>query len=86
MENVGIFYGHSEYFMPILVFLWPVGMFCGHVVYFPRFGKLHQEKSGNPGKKSKSEFFFWRNKIDATLETLQSAYLVLPFWSNKRDP
>jgi hypothetical protein len=26
----------------------PFGIFCGHLEYFPRFGKLHKEKSGNP--------------------------------------
>jgi hypothetical protein len=29
--------------------LWPFGIFCGHLVYFPRFGMLYLEKSGNPG-------------------------------------
>jgi hypothetical protein len=29
--------------------LWPFGVFCGNLVYFPRFGILVQEKSGNPG-------------------------------------
>jgi hypothetical protein len=40
------------YFMSI----WPLEIFYGHLVYFvvnwyifPRFGMLHQEKSGNPG-------------------------------------
>jgi hypothetical protein len=35
MEDVGIVYGHF-------------GIFCGHFVYFSRFGLLWQEKSGNP--------------------------------------
>jgi hypothetical protein len=33
--------------------LQPFGIFCGfsgHLVYFSRFGMLHQEKSGNPGR------------------------------------
>jgi hypothetical protein len=37
----GIFYSHLEYIMAI----W---QFIGNLVYFPRFGKLHQERSGNP--------------------------------------
>jgi hypothetical protein len=28
--------------------LHPLGIFCGYLVYFPRVGKLYQEKSGNP--------------------------------------
>jgi hypothetical protein len=43
LEDVGIFYGHLEYI------LWPVGIFYGRLVIFPRFGTLHKEKSGNPG-------------------------------------
>jgi hypothetical protein len=26
----------------------PLGTFCGHLVYFPHFGMLHRETSGNP--------------------------------------
>jgi hypothetical protein len=33
-------------FMTIWSILWPVGIFCAHLVYFPRFGILYQEKSG----------------------------------------
>jgi hypothetical protein len=29
--------------------LWKFCIFCGNLVYFPRFGILCQEKSGNPG-------------------------------------
>jgi hypothetical protein len=43
------------YFMAIGSILRPLGIICGHMVYFmviwysfPRFGMLHQEKSGNP--------------------------------------
>jgi hypothetical protein len=43
MEEIGIFYGTLVYFLIILVF-------CGHLVYFSRFGMLHQEKSGNPAR------------------------------------
>jgi hypothetical protein len=28
--------------------LWPFALFCGTLLYYPHFGKLHQEKSGNP--------------------------------------
>jgi hypothetical protein len=36
-----------EYFMAIWNILLPFGIFYSHLVYFPRFVKLHQEKSGN---------------------------------------
>jgi hypothetical protein len=48
MENLGTFYDHLVYFTAIVSILWPFGIFCGHLVYFPRFGILYQEKSGNP--------------------------------------
>jgi hypothetical protein len=32
----------------MLYILWSFGIFCGHLVYLPRFGMLYQEKSGNP--------------------------------------
>jgi hypothetical protein len=43
----------SVHFMSIWSILLPFGIFCGfyrHFVYFPPFGMLYQEKSGNPGK------------------------------------
>jgi hypothetical protein len=43
------------FFMYIWSILQPFGNFCGHfglfhghLVYFPRFGMLYKEKSGNP--------------------------------------
>jgi hypothetical protein len=60
MEDVGTFYGHLVYFMAIWYVIRTLGIFCGNLVYFPRFGTLYQEKSGNPdssgGKKKKSFF------------------------------
>jgi hypothetical protein len=41
MENVGIFYSGL------------VLLNYGHLVYFPRFGMLYQEKSGNTGRNSR---------------------------------
>jgi hypothetical protein len=48
MENAGIFYGHLKYSTVIWYILWPFGNVV--VVWYlsPRFGKLCQEKSGNP--------------------------------------
>jgi hypothetical protein len=37
------------YFMYAWSILRPFGIFYGHLVYFSRFGILHQEKSGNLG-------------------------------------
>jgi hypothetical protein len=62
MEDVGVYYGHLVYFVAIWDISWLFGTFCGHLVYFvaiwdiswlfgiffPRFGMLYQEKSGNP--------------------------------------
>jgi hypothetical protein len=48
MENLEIFYDRLVYFTAIGNILWPFGIFCGHLVYFPCFGILYQEKSGNP--------------------------------------
>jgi hypothetical protein len=60
----GILYGHLEYFVVIwyihifcghLVHIFCghlVHLFCGHLVYFPHFGMLYQEKSGNPVSKT----------------------------------
>jgi hypothetical protein len=36
VENIGMFYGHSEYFMPTWCILCPFGIFCGHLVHFFR--------------------------------------------------
>jgi hypothetical protein len=36
------------YFMDIWYSLWKFGIVCGNLVYFFRFGILHEEKSGNP--------------------------------------
>jgi hypothetical protein len=43
-------YYHLVYFTAIGNILCPFGIFCGHLVlFFPRFGILYQEKSGNSG-------------------------------------
>jgi hypothetical protein len=53
MENVGIFYGHSEYFSVIGYILWPFGNVVVIWYIFPRFGIFLQGKSGNPAVDSK---------------------------------
>jgi hypothetical protein len=50
MGNVGMFYGHLEYYTAICIhIIWQNGIFCGHLVCSFRFGTSHQEKCGNPG-------------------------------------
>jgi hypothetical protein len=48
MKNANLVNGGSEYFTAIWYHLYPFGIFCGHLVHFPHFGMLYQEKSGNP--------------------------------------
>jgi hypothetical protein len=61
MEDVGLFYGHSVYFLAIwsifwhLVYFLAFGIFYGHLVDFSRFGILCQEKSGNPVDKQQKK-------------------------------
>jgi hypothetical protein len=47
MEDVDIFYGHLVHFTVFCCILWTFGIVRGNLVYFPRFGILYQEKSGN---------------------------------------
>jgi hypothetical protein len=44
----GIFCGYLVYFVDIWYILWIFGIFRVFWYIFPRFGKLHHEKSGNP--------------------------------------
>jgi hypothetical protein len=44
-------YGHLEYFTVIWLIIWLFGYVVVIWYIFPRFGILHQEKSGNPGHK-----------------------------------
>jgi hypothetical protein len=37
MEVVGIFYAYLVYFVAIWYFLWPFGIFCGHLIYLVFF-------------------------------------------------
>jgi hypothetical protein len=48
MENAGIFRGHLEYFTVIWYILLPFDNVVVIWNFFSRFGKLCQEKSGNP--------------------------------------
>jgi hypothetical protein len=41
-------YGHLVHFTVFCYVLWTFGIVHGNLVYFSRFGKFHQEKSGNP--------------------------------------
>jgi hypothetical protein len=48
MENAGTFYVHLVHFMSILNILWPFGIFCGHLVYFPPFWYIVPRKIWQP--------------------------------------
>jgi hypothetical protein len=48
MEDSGRFYGHLVNFQTIWYILLHYVILCGHFVYFPRFGILYHERSGNP--------------------------------------
>jgi hypothetical protein len=48
MEDDGIFYVHLVHFTVFCYILWIFGIVRGILVYFPRFGILNREKSGNP--------------------------------------
>jgi hypothetical protein len=52
MEDVGIFYRHLVHLTVFCYILWIFGIVRGNLVYFPRFGILYQEKSGNPATNS----------------------------------
>jgi hypothetical protein len=51
MEVVDLFYGHLVYYVHTWSFdiFWTFGILYGISVYFPHFGMLYEEKSGNPG-------------------------------------
>jgi hypothetical protein len=61
MDTLWIFYGHFGTFKSICCRLPPFGLFCGNCpyIYFPHFGMLEQEKSGNPGFNCK--IFRWQH-------------------------
>jgi hypothetical protein len=52
-----ILYDHLEYFTAIWYNLWPIGIACGHLVYFYVLVCLDQEKSGNPGLNIEEKLF-----------------------------
>jgi hypothetical protein len=52
LEDVGTLYGHLVHFTSIRYIWWSFGIF------FPLFGMLYQEKSGNPGRDLASEIKF----------------------------
>jgi hypothetical protein len=52
MEDVGIYYGPIWSNTAVWYVLSPFGMFCGHSMFFSRFGMLYQEKSGNSDNQS----------------------------------
>jgi hypothetical protein len=69
MEDVGIFYGHLVFFTVFCYILWAFGIVRGNFVYFPHFGILYQEKSGNPAD---GHFFV----IPSSLKTTDKVLLL----------
>jgi hypothetical protein len=49
------------------------GIFCGHMVHFPRFGILYHEKSGNPDPKSHGML----DKVESVLSDAQGCQIFL---------
>jgi phosphotransferase system glucose/maltose/N-acetylglucosamine-specific IIC component len=49
---VHFFYDHLVYCVANLFILWQFGTFCGHLLNYPHFGILSQEKSGSSAAKS----------------------------------
>jgi hypothetical protein len=64
MVNVGIFYDHLEYCMAIWYNLWPFGIVCGHLLFFPiwivltkkNLVTLHQTRTTLFALQSKNHF------------------------------
>jgi hypothetical protein len=82
MENVGIFYGHLEYFTAIWYILWPFG----NLLYnFPLFGILCEEKSGNPGSIGSNVAAYkdleWTKQIEKrAFESMQKKCILLDIY------
>jgi hypothetical protein len=83
LENFNIFYGHLEYFTDIWDILWPFGTFWVHLVYihmyFPHFGIVCREKSGNPGCVGiygRIRNWLLRNEIGLKMNVLQKGWRV----------
>jgi hypothetical protein len=60
MED-GRLYGHlvyvfHGYLVQCVTIIYIIGIF-GYLVFFPNFGRLYQEKSGNPAKTSSEKDF-----------------------------
>jgi hypothetical protein len=80
MENLGTFYYHSVYFTAIGNISWPFGIFCGHLVFFPRFGILYREKSGNPVPNSRKVDVRLREQLEQPEINCQAlAWLKIEF-------
>jgi hypothetical protein len=57
IEDLCTFYGHWAYLTAIWYILLLFGTLNGNLVYFPSFGMLYQEKSGNPEHQPFLEYF-----------------------------
>jgi hypothetical protein len=70
MKNFGWLHGHLEYFILLpLVHFMATWQFCGHLEYFPGFGILNQETSGNPALTSRAILIRrWKVTLSATFD------------------
>jgi hypothetical protein len=50
VKTVDALFRHLQYLTASWYILWPFNIFYSRLVHFPRFGMLHQEKSGNPDR------------------------------------
>jgi hypothetical protein len=69
------------YFTAIWYNLWKFDKVYGHLVYFPRFGVLYQEKSGNPGLAEAATVF---TRLNSRLAgTILQSCLICVLFDNK---
>jgi hypothetical protein len=51
------------YFMTILNILWPFGIFCGHLLYFPQFGMFGPRKIWQPWPGERFKSISWKENL-----------------------
>jgi hypothetical protein len=56
MVNIGKFYDHLLYFMAFWYNLCPLGIVCGHLLYFSRLGMFGPRKIWQPWLTPKHKF------------------------------
>jgi hypothetical protein len=79
LENVGLFYGHVEYFTANRNMLWPFGIFCGHLVHFSVLVRCSKKNLATLASKydGKQTGFLWTGKIKSK-QTIFIARQLVP--------